>query len=433
VAERAGESEATQSAAARAGVRVGVEWSLALVAFIYAVVIHYGVGPSQDRGDRSHWSQPTAFLLNHEGLAFAFESVGRALVFTGLPALALVVAIFVTGRSALARTLGLCSLCASLLFAFYGIAAPRPWEFFEWRGSAVLAMTAVWVGIAAAAPLLATSWLRLGSAARVAIYAPIAFAVVACIRNTTGTDPSLRYSLSPWPAMTIFGIEVAGFFLAAAFLGIAIAVRSQAGNRMRRFGACALGLALPVAVVSIGAALGLFPFALGVRTLLLLAGLCLCAIVAVSSIGIQGGGVSQRSHSLAVGAALIAAPLIAGQVLARSDYHITRDRHAQALIDALDRHYERELIYPDELEELVAAGDIDAIPDPAIGFRFLSRVEFHYQNFGTSYLLDFSAPRWVECAYSPPFADDEEDESDEPADEPLGGSWSCPAEPPELW
>jgi hypothetical protein len=293
-------------------------------------------------------------------------------------------------------------------------------------------MTAIWVGFAAGAPFLATSWLRLGTAARCATYAPIAFAAVAFIRNTTGTDPSLRFSLSPWPAVTVFGIESAGLFLAASFLGVSVATRAYAASGAWRCAAGALGLAVAVGVISLGAAIALFPFALGPRTLFAVAGLCLLAIVAVSTFGVQGDAVARRSRSLAVGAALIAVPLIAGQILARNDYHITRDRHAQQLIDALDRYYERELLYPDELEELIAAGDIDALPTPFIGFRFLGGADFHYQNFGTSYLLDFAAPRWVECAYSPPFSDDEEEDDDE-AGEPLGGSWSCPAEPPELW
>ena len=417
---------------AASGARVGLEWALVLVAFAYAVVIHHGIGPSLEGVDGGHWLQPTAFLLQTEGLAFAFESLGRSLAFVGLPALALVMAIFVAGRSAVARTLGLCCLFASLLFAFYGVAAPRPWEFFEWRGSAVLAMTAIWVGLAAGAPFLATSWLRLGTAARFATYAPIAFAAVAFIRNTTGTDPSLRFSLSPWPAMTVFGIEVAGLFLAAIFLGVSVATRAGGGGGVWRFAAGALGSAVPLGVISLGAALALFPFALGPRTLFAVAGLCLLATVAVGGFGVRRDAVVRRSRSLAVGAALIAVPLITGQILARSDYHITRDRHAQQLIDALDHYFERELLYPDELEELIAAGDIDAIPTPAIGFRFLGGADFHYQNFGTSYLLDFAAPRWVECAYSPAYSDDEEEDDNE-ASEPLGGSWSCPAEPPELW
>jgi hypothetical protein len=430
VADRGGDPGAAPPEAPSVG--AGLVWLITLVTWIYAVVIHHGVAPSRAVFPGGIWPEPTGFLLRSEGLAFAFESVGRALVFIGLPAAALVTAIFVSGRSAVARSLGLCALFASLLFAFYGTAAARTWEFFEWRGSAVLAMTAGWVAIAAGAPLLATSWLRLGTAARVATYAPVAFVAIAFIRNTTGTDPSLRFSLSPWPAVTIFGIEVAGLFLAAAFLGIAVATRADADNRTQRYAAGALGLAIPVSLICLGGALALFPFALGARTLFAVAGLCLLAIVAASTFGVHGDAVARRSRALAVAAALIAAPLIAGQILARHDYHITRDHHAQQLIEALDRHYERELLYPDELSELIAAGDLDAIPTPAIGFRFLGGADFHYQSFGTSYLLDFAATRWVECAYSPPFSEEEE-ESDEEAGEPLGGAWSCPAEPPELW
>ena len=60
-----------------------------------------------------------------------------------------------------------------------------------------------------------------------------------------------------------------------------------------------------------------------------------------------------------------------------------------------------------------------------------------YQNFGISYLLEFSTPRWVQCAYNPPYQEeDEEDFEDELDDEDEGdlpGSWSCPSTPPELW
>lgn len=427
--------EAGAAPPATSGAPEFLAWAFVLAAFAYTFMIHHGVAPSRAGIDGGHWLQPTAFLLATEGLAFAFESVSRALAFIGLPALALLLAIHFTGRSAIARTFGLCCLCASLLFAFYGVAAPRPWEFFEWRGSAVLATTALWVGFAAGAPCLATSWLRLGIAARVATYAPIAFAAIAFIRNATGTDPSLRFSLSPWPAVAIFGIETAGLFLAASFLGVSLAIRAHAAGVVQRCAAGALGLAVPVGIISLSAALGLLPFAIGPHTRFAVAGLCLFAIVALSAFDRREEAVARRARALAVAAALIAAPLIAGQILALSDYRTTRDGRAQQLIDALDRHYERERLYPDALEELVTAGEIDAIPTPAIGFRFLGGADFHYQNFGTSYLLDFAAPRWVECAYSPPFSDEDEEGAKDAEDvsESLGGAWSCPAEPPELW
>jgi hypothetical protein len=65
-----------------------------------------------------------------------------------------------------------------------------------------------------------------------------------------------------------------------------------------------------------------------------------------------------------------------------------------------------------------------------------------YQNFGINYLLEFSAPRWVQCAYNPPYLDEEDGEEEEFEDEEipseededgLPGSWSCPSKPPELW
>jgi hypothetical protein len=176
---------------------------------------------------------------------------------------------------------------------------------------------------------------------------------------------------------------------------------------------------------------------------------------------------------------------------------VTREVRARRIIDALDKYLVRETVYPDSLQELVQKGDIPEIPEPAIGFGFLYDAKFRYQNFGTSFILEFPAPRWVECAYTPPFSDEGEmdDEgalekvpSDEaapsaaqeppsPADEQgadageaqasesagsedgyvaqpnpadadypddaenagdgegetLGEAWSCPSKPPELW
>jgi hypothetical protein len=77
-----------------------------------------------------------------------------------------------------------------------------------------------------------------------------------------------------------------------------------------------------------------------------------------------------------------------------------------------------------------------------VGFAFLDRPQFVYQNFGINYLLEFSAPRWVQCAYNPPYFDEEDGEEEEFEDEEipseededgLPGSWSCPSKPPELW
>ena len=154
------------------------------------MLIHYGVGPS-NKGMAWHWYTPRTFLLDIELLYPVFETIGRALLGGALPALALVALVFATCRSAVGRALALTSLVAVLLYTFYGVQAPRIWEFFHWRASAVLALTAVVVGFSLAAPLLAASWLRLPWALRLLIYLPIVFAVFALVRNATGTDESL--------------------------------------------------------------------------------------------------------------------------------------------------------------------------------------------------------------------------------------------------
>jgi hypothetical protein len=122
--------------------------------------------------------------------------------------------------------------------------------------------------------------------------------------------------------------------------------------------------------------------------------------------------------------------------LTRVDYATTRDAQAGRLIDALQSHYDQESLYPEKLEELVAAGYLEKVPRPRIGFAWLSQQDFLYQSFGTSYILEFSAPRWIQCAYNPPYQDEYEEEYEEEDEEDLedlGGSWSCPSKPPELW
>ena len=162
-----------------------------------------------------------------------------------------------------------------------------------------------------------------------------------------------------------------------------------------------------------------------------------------------------------MGALLVAVPVLAGFLLTARDYEKTRHEAAGRVIEALQRYYEREQVYPETLDELVDAKDIETLPSPSIGFGWLGESPgFTYQSFGTSFLLEFSAPRWVQCAYNPPYPDDEEDgaaagesNGDHDGADPAGvsdaaaegeeasggeyalarGAWSCPSKPPELW
>jgi hypothetical protein len=110
----------------------------------------------------------------------------------------------------------------------------------------------------------------------------------------------------------------------------------------------------------------------------------------------------------------------------------------------MEQYLEKEELYPDELADLVKTGYLDEIPEPAIGFGFLYDGHFRYRSFGSSFILEFPAPRWVECAYTPPYDDEEEEYEEEEFDEALGlagdgggdsldEAWSCPEKPPELW
>jgi cation transporter-like permease len=438
-----GRSRATPSsgrhAATPAGKRAAAGWALAALLVAAVAVFHHGIGPVPEGGAKS-WYEPTGFLRQIPALSPLFASSPWAFAACIGSSCLLGLGVFALSHSAWARAVAITSIAATALLVFYGVVAPFAWNFFGWRGSATILLTAASCGLALSAPWLAASWLRLDWSRRALSYTPFAFAGVALIRNATGTDPELPFSISPWPAIPVFGLEIGALFAAVCFVGVAAASAGIAAARSRPRGRAAaatlsalLGVLVPVAILAGGARLGLFPFHVGLGTLAGVATLCGLALAGVVRVGgtHEAETLRRRARQIAVAAALVALPLLAGQVLARIDYHRTREVLARDIIDALDRYLVREAVYPDTLDAQTAAGDLDRVPTPAIGFRFLGDAAFRYVNFGTSYLLEFEAPRWVECAYSPPYEDEEPDEGDGhvAGDEP----WSCPTKPPELW
>jgi hypothetical protein len=411
-------------------------WALALATCAYAALLHHGLGPGAGDGERL-WSQPRGFLLEWlaaGSLAPLGEDVRIGLAVSTAPAAALALATAFVTRRVLPRVLALAAVVACALFAFYGIQAPVVWRFFDWRWSAAMLLFSVIVAATALSPLLAARWLRLGWPARIALYAPIFVAVVLLERNVTGTDPALPFSISPWPAVQVFGLEVTASTLVALILGVAagLALLDLAGSRgaTSRGGVAVAGAvvagAFPVAPLGLGAAQGLLPFQPGARLLLATAA---AAALTYAVAGWSAGDRRRRRLRIWATAGLLAGlPLLTGQLLTRIDYETTRSRRAADLIEALDAFYAREDIYPERLPELLEAGDLHEMPRPRIGFALLAAPEFGYQSFGNSYLLEFSAPRWIQCAYSPPYEDDLEEEADD-----LDGAWSCPSRPPELW
>ena len=112
---------------------------------------------------------------------------------------------------------------------------------------------------------LAASWLRLGWPLRLAWLLPVVLLVLVVERNVTGTNDSLPFAISPWPAVQVFGFEAIGTTLAALFAGTGLAllgVRAWRKSKRRFSGVLALlaGVATPALAWKALSALELLPF-----------------------------------------------------------------------------------------------------------------------------------------------------------------------------
>lgn len=425
----------------RAPTRAAAGLGLLALLLAYAGFVHHGIGAVRDPMAFA-WYQPRGFFFHWTSTDLLTSSVWNGLVGFGSVALVLAVGVWLTLRSALARLAASWAVLFVLLCVYYGIEADGIWRFFHWRGSAVMALLALTVAGAGTSPWLAGAVQRLPWPARLALYLPVVLGVLGFMRNATGTDQSLQFALSPWPVVPVFGLELLvpalGFVIASVALGRAIA-----GNRVGP--AARVGVSCAMALLATTGLAGWASLDASADWKLPTAALCIAALALVLA-----PTVARPGHLAAVGALATATPVLVGMALVERDYTYTRDHRAHHITEALQAYYESEGVYPDELEELVERGLLDAVPVPRVGFRFLEEQEFVYQNFGISYLLEFSTPRWVQCAYNPPYQDEDLDE-DDPDEEDLGqhdlypsvaddfeddllpGSWSCPAKPPELW
>jgi len=427
----------------------------------YAFAIHHGFGPRPEVPDSAlRWWSPRGFAMQEligTSWEWLLEERGKGMVTLGAPSILLLAGVFATTRSALARVTALVASFATLLFLYYalGVGVTQvAWNFFHWRASGTMLAVAAVIGCAIGSPWLAASWLRLGWPARLAWFLPVIALVLVIERNVTGTNDALPFAISPWPAVQVFGFEAIGTTIASQLAGVALAllgVRAWRKSKGRLSGALLIlaGIATPALAWRAFSFLELLPFRVTQQRMLGAALFCTVLIV-LAGIGVRFDPKRLRTRAIhaAVAAGLVGIPLLIGTGWARWDYTRTRDQNAHRIIEALEIYFARESVYPDALSQLVEAGLIDAIPKPEIGFAIGNADETHftYQAFGTSYLLEFSAPRWVQCAYNPPY-DGEEDEDEEIAtaasegggateedEEDLGGgSWSCPSKPPELW
>jgi hypothetical protein len=390
----------------------------------YTAWVHQGLA-SPAGGMATEWWHPTGFLRDWESTGAMIGRPVRGVLALSLPAALGTGVVFLSTRSAVARTIAVCGVICCAIMSFYGLTrAVRVWEFFHWRGTAVIVWTSIGVGCTLAAPLLARRWLRLGPTAKALTYLPFLVVTLSVMRNATGYDEALFFAISPWPAIPVLGLDIGAYTLLGMMLGGTLALACLSNERahpLLRYGGAPAGVAFAVLWFE-----GRFEQT-GARGLTAV-GIASAVVVALALITRGPGRVAKlRSRALhvGVGAALVALPLLSGRALSEGDYAVTRHVRAMELIGALSEYYHQEYEYPDELESLIEAGLLDEIPRPRIGFQiyywlgWLEPIVFDYQSLGSSYVLEFVATEWVMCAYNPPWEelDEEEEEEEEVADE----------------
>jgi hypothetical protein len=412
-------------------------WIALAAAAGYAVLLHQGVG-SPPGGYATKWWHPTQFLTLSATIGGWTDIPYRGAAILTAPAALLAVIVFLGTRSAVARALAVSLVITVASFAYSGFVLLGPWELFHWRWSLVLVWTGLILGFTLLSPQLSAAWLQQRVLVRLLLYAPVAFAVIAVIRNATGTDETLFSNFSPWPVIPVVGFEVGAYTIAGVLLGVALALGglSQAGKRP--------------AVVIAGLLAGVvFPsiWFYGRFETTPTAGLVALAVGSAASIGLwsitRGGDraavLGRRAAHVALGATLVVLPIFAGRAWADADYGLNKFVRARVAQRALAAYRDRVGVYPDEISELVDGGYLEELPRPRVGFDFLydagllAPISFSYRGLGSSYVLEFLSTEWVQCAYSPAWELEEGEELEDEEDDESGEAWSCPGTRPALW
>ncbi len=419
-----------------------VGWIALILLGGYATFLHQGLG-SAPGGWASLWWQPTSFLLLNPTVGGWSDVPALGTAMLTAPAIVLAGVVFLGTRSAVGRALAVSLVVMCAIFCGAGFTAGSTWELFHWRLSVVIVWIGLAIGFAVMSPALSAAWLRRSWVVCLLIYVPIAFAIIAVIRNATGTDENLVANFSPWPGIAVFGLEMGAYTIVGGLIGLSLGLGalSQWGKR-------------PV-IVLLGVIAGLvFPAIWFQQRFSNTEAEALVAIAVFTAIPLglssltRGGDraavLTRRAAHFALGATLVALPLFAGRAWASADYTVNKFVRARIATDALAEYYAKEGVYPESLSELTDQGYLEELPRPRVGFDFLydagflPPIEFSYRGLGSSYVLEFNSTEWVQCAYNPPWSpdaeyDDYEDEEVDEEDDESGEAWSCPDTRPELW
>ena len=308
-------------------------------------------------------------------------------------------------------------------FSYYGWLDVETWQDYGWRWPAVLLTTSAYLAIFALAPALVAAVRRRSWPLQAVAVAAFVIPIWLLSIEVTGTNPSLQWNLSPWPTVTLYG-----FLLFGLGLGV-IHVASGAGLLVRgkRDGAASLALgALAAAIVAI--ALHRIPFEQ--TTVQRLVALAAPAAIVVVLAGRKPAARRPAAAAFLTAGILLLGAVKAGQIHAEWFLARARDDISPEVIAAIERFRDRTNAYPGELTALVP-GELPAIEQPHVGWLDWDEEVFTYTDLGGSYLLEFSGPLWVQCAYSPAY--EEEKSGDDAGGERLEAAWSCERKPPRLW
>jgi hypothetical protein len=424
---------------ARAAVRIGYVLCFLALAVGYYEFLGAGATPSE-RAGHVPWWKPAGWArsLDWEALA-PLQQIGadtvqarhegrfepRSLIPLGLfaaPAVAMAALGFALFRAALARAALLALAVALCAFAYYGWLDVETWQDYSWRWPAVLLSTSAYLAVFALAPAIVESLRARPLAVRVAALLAFAVPIHVLSIEVTGTNPTLQWNLSPWPTVTLYG-----FLLFGLLFGV-IHLAAGAGLLLRGRVPGAAGVALG-ALAAAALAVALRPIPFEATTALRLAALALPA-AALAAFAARGPAARTSAASFLVAGVLLLACVKLGQWHAEWFLARGRDAIAPQVVDAIERYRAAHDVYPPTLDAVVPE-QLAEIRQPRIGWLDWDEEVFTYTELGDSFLLEFSGPLWVQCAYSPPY--EEEVADAEAAGEKLEASWSCERKPPRLW
>ena len=441
-------------------------------ALVLAVFYYYflgaGPGPSELPEDLEWW-RPKGWLMRWDlmlGMAEMADGEGASslapvLLFC-IPPLAMLVTGLYLFRAALARTIVVWLSVMLCVVTYYGVSAERVWRFFEWRFVAVAASFVAILASALFAPSLLRSLLRIPRTIAALLLLALFAGIFVLQTEITGTNPDMRFNISPWPVITVFGMLFTGYMLAAFHLSAGAGL--WLSSKLPGAGGVAAGAVVAAGLAALGA--GLIFTEPPVSRLVTFGIIAAVYMVLARRLASEETPVPASALSRIAAGLMIVAMIGASDRVAISNQVTARDSTARTVLLALEEYKKSKAEYPDRLAELVP-DFLNAIPKPQIGLIRQDSDEFDYSSFGDSYALEFASVYWVQCAYSPPyeFATYDEDEEEEAEEEDrremdfdedvdvaarvesddektaneslrnagLAGSWNCPREPPKIW